>query len=264
MDLRRPVALFGLIVSMLCLGLFATSTALATEPENSASAGTQSSPQTEPDGAGASAAALAPKNGCAEPLANAIQSYYDAVDDFAASFKQQTRSVTLGDMSLGSDAPHTGTVEFAKPGKMRWRYVTPSPSQVISDGEILWIYDETAREAQRLPVMDGYLTGAALEFLLGDGKILEEFTVEAASCEPDSEGTLELKLLPKQAASFESLGLRANRESGEILVTSLVGLFGDETTISFSDARINLHPDPATFAFEAPSGVAIIDLTSAP
>jgi len=204
------------------------------------------------------------KNACAERLAITIQAYYDAVDDFAASFLQKTRSVTLGNASLGSDAPSSGTVQFAKPGKMRWRYETPSVSQVISDGRILWIYDAEAQEAQRLPVADGYLTGAALEFLIGDGKILEEFDVEVTSCEPDAQDTLELKLLPKQAASFESLGLRAKRQTGEILGTSLIDLFGNETRISFSDTRINLHPDASTFVFEAPKGVSVIDLIPAP
>ncbi len=193
-----------------------------------------------------------------------IQSYYDAVDDFSASFRQQTRSVVLGNTSLGADAPTTGTVQFAKPGKMRWRYESPAPSQVISDGVILWIYDPATREAQRLPVTEGYLTGAALEFLLGDGKILDEFNVEAVSCAPDDQDTLELRLLPKKPSSFESLGLRAKRKTGEILGTSLVDLFGNETSIWFSDARTNVHPAASTFTFEVPDGVQIIDLTAAP
>ncbi len=200
---------------------------------------------------------------CARQLASTIQSHYDAVADFSASFRQQTRSVTLGNTSLGADAPSSGTVQFAKPGKMRWRYELPTPSQVISNGTILWIYDSTTREAQRLPVTEGYLTGAALEFLLGDGKILDEFNVGAASCVPDDQDALELRLLPKKPSSFESLGLRAKRESGEILGTSLVDLFGNETSISFSDVRTNVHPSASTFEFEVPDGVRVIDLISA-
>lgn len=201
---------------------------------------------------------------CAERLATTIQSYYEAVDDFSATFHQQTRSVTLGNASLGADAPSSGTVQFAKPGKMRWRYESPTPSQVISNGTILWIYDSEMREVQRLPVTEGYLIGAALEFLLGAGKLLDEFEVEVSSCVPDDQNALELELLPRQAASFESLGLRANRETGEILGTSLVDLFGNETSISFSDARINLRPPASTFVFEIPKGVRVIDLIAAP
>jgi outer membrane lipoprotein carrier protein len=255
---RRGAAALAMTLSF---GLVVLSSASARAPASSVAveAGPEQVGQPASDKAPA-----APTIACAERLAITIQSYYDAVDDFAASFQQQTRSVTLGNASLGADAPSSGTVQFAKPGKMRWRYESPTPSQVISDGKILWIYDAGTREAQRLPVTDGYLTGAALEFLLGDGNILEEFDVRASSCEPDAQDTLELELIPKQAASFESLGLRAKRETGEILGTSLVDLFGNETVISFSDARINLHPVASTFVFEVPKGVAVIDLISAP
>lgn len=200
---------------------------------------------------------------CAERLAATIQSHYESVDDFSANFEQTTQSVMLGKTSLGADAPSSGFVQFAKPGKMRWRYETPTQSLVISDGKILWIYDVTAKEAQRLPVTEGYLTGAALEFLLGEGKILDEFNVVASSCVPDAQDAVELRLTPKQPASFESLGLRAKLATGEILATSLVDLFGNRTFISFSNIRINLHPKASTFRFEVPSDVRVIDLTPA-
>jgi len=62
----------------------------------------------------------------------------------------------------GEETLTRGRVVFAKPGRMRWVYESPEPSLVVSDGETLWIYDPAAREAQRLPVTQGYLTGAAL------------------------------------------------------------------------------------------------------
>lgn len=198
---------------------------------------------------------------CATRFATAVQTHYEKVNDFAANFEQQTRSVTLGNASLGADAPSSGTVQFKKPGKMRWRYESPMPSLVISDGKTLWIFDENVGEAQRLPVTEGYLTGAALEFLLGDGKILDEFEVDVATCKPDEQDTVELTLRPKRPASYEFLTLRANPESGEILSTGLVDLFGNRTDISFRDARANLDPPAATFTFEPPAGVQVIDLT---
>jgi outer membrane lipoprotein carrier protein len=250
------------LASLLSLG-FAVSGS-AQQPAGSALAGPEPGEAGKPGHRAGPAASAERTDSCAERLATTIQSYYDAVDDFSATFHQQTRSVTLGNASLGADAPSSGTVQFAKPGKMRWRYESPTPSQVISDGTILWIYDSAMREVQRLPVTEGYLTGAALEFLLGEGKLLDEFEVEASSCVPDDQNALELELLPRQAASFESLGLRANRETGEILGTSLVDLFGNETSISFSDARINLRPPASTFVFEIPTGVRVIDLIAGP
>lgn len=202
------------------------------------------------------------RTACAVRYAGAVQAHYETVNDFAARFVQQTRSVTLGNESLGADAPSTGHVQFKKPGKMRWRYETPKPSQVISNGKILWIYDESAAEAQRLPVTEGYLTGAALEFLLGDGKILDEFDVEVATCDADERGAVELVLIPKQAASYERLTLRANPTTGEIASTGLVDLFGNRTEIAFFAARSNLKPPASEFEFDPPKGVQVIDLTA--
>lgn len=201
---------------------------------------------------------------CAATLAATIQAHYETVDDFSADFEQQTKSVTLASTSLGDDGLSTGTVVFSKPGKMRWRYLAPTPSQVISNGSVLWIFDSVAREAQRLPVTEGYLTGAALEFLIGDGDILEEFDVTAASCEPNARNALHLKLLPKQAAGYESLSLEAALGTGEIYVTSLVDLFGNETRIAFKNTKTNLAPDASYFDFEAPADVRVFDMVVQP
>lgn len=209
-------------------------------------------------------AASTPSSDCAVDLARTIQARYDAVRDFSASFRQQTRSVTLAGASLGADAPSEGSVVFAKPGRMRWQYQTPVPSLVVSDGVILWLYDPSTQEAQRLPVTEGHLTGAALQFLLGEGQLLESFEVSTPSCTPAADGTLELALDPKQDASYESLGLRANLASGEIVSTELVDLFGNRTSISFSNPRTNRDPNPRTFRFEAPDGVQVIDLVPSP
>jgi outer membrane lipoprotein carrier protein len=201
---------------------------------------------------------------CAKRVAARVQSYYESVVDFRASFQQVTRSVTLGNASLGADAPSRGVVQFAKPGKMRWHYQSPAESLVISDNEILWLYDPVAREAQRLSVTKDYLAGAALEFLLGDAQILEEFDVSVASCSPDAKGVVLLKLMPRQPASYEVLRLGARVATGEITQTHLVDLFGNETSITFSDVATNLKPDDDTFRFDIPDGVRVIDLVVAP
>jgi outer membrane lipoprotein carrier protein len=202
--------------------------------------------------------------GCAESLAERVQSYYESVVDFRASFEQVTHSITLGNASLGTDAPSRGDVQFAKPGKMRWHYRSPSESVLVSNGEILWIFDPGAGEVQRLPVTKGYLTGAAMEFLLGEGEILKEFEVSAATCTPDAKGALYLKLIPRKAASYEYLGLRAKLATGEIIDTDLVDLFGNKTSISFSEMSTNVKPAAATFEFQVPDGVQVIDLVIGP
>ena len=74
----------------------------------------------------------------------------------------------------------------------------------MSDGKVLWIYDIAGRQASKLIIDQGYLVGAALQFLLGDGKLVDAFEISALSC---SDSKVELSLLPKAAASYERLGL---------------------------------------------------------
>ena len=195
--------------------------------------------------------------GCAREAALAVQGHYESVRDIAANFSQATHSVALGTGSAAGSGQMSGQVVFAKPGKMRWSYTEPAPSLVVSDGELLWIYDPEAREAQRLKVTAGYLTGAALSFLLGEGDLLEQYSVRAEECSGDQ---VDLELTPRGEAAYERLGLRVVRASGEVRATRIVDLFGNLTEISFSELRTNQDPPASTFDFDPPSDVRVIDL----
>ena len=162
---------------------------------------------------------------------------------------------------------------FAKPGKMRWTYTDPEPSLVVSDGETLWLYAPRLQEAQRLPVTKGYLTGAALQFLLGDGKLVDSFEIRSDSC-PMQEANaaraagrkpvVDLELVPKEPSSYERLGLTANPDTGEVLETRVVDLFGNETRIAFARIETNTDPGPGTFTFVPGPDVEVIELQATP
>ena len=184
--------------------------------------------------------------GCAEEVALQVQRHYEGVRDLQAEFSQSTHNAVLGDVP-GAGAPARGRVVFAKPGRMRWVYESPEPSLVVSDGETLWIYDPTMKEVQVLSVAAGFLSGTAIQFLLGEGKILESFDVGAESCEGEE---VSLELRPKQMASYERLRLRVERASGAILATTVFDLFGNRTEVVFEKMQRNRAPDPALFRFE--------------
>ncbi len=198
---------------------------------------------------------------CAVQMAERIQTYYAGIRDLEATFEQSIRSVTLGSSALTGGGVRRGRVLLARPGRMRWSYEEPEPSLVVSDGKTMWIYDPSAKEVQRLPVDRGYLSGAGLQFLMGDGELLEEFSVTAERCSTE---VVDLELVPKREASYERLGLRAIAASGEITDTRLVDLFGNETRLSFRDTRTNQNPAPERFRFVVPPDVVVIDLVPAP
>jgi len=190
-----------------------------------------------------------------------VQTRYDGIRDLRAGFEQVSQSASFAGAPLMDSDPKRGTVIFAKPGKMRWTYDVPDPSVVVSNGETLWIHDVEAKTATRLEVTEGYLSGAALQFLLGDGQILEEFEVQATECGAEN---VTLDLTPKVDASYERLGLVANAASGDIVGTSIVDLFGNRTQIDFHQVEVNQDPEASVFEFIPSDGIEVIEYAADP
>ncbi len=190
-----------------------------------------------------------------------IQRRYDGVADFRAGFEQRTRAVVLSGTPETMEGVSRGEVVFAKPGRMRWTYREPEPSQVISNGETLWIYDVGASQVTRMAMGEGYLAGAALQLLLGGGRLAEVFEVSPSSC---GEQSLEIELVPREPSNYEKLSLTADSETGLVTSTTVVDLFGNRTTILFSGVEVNQSPGSQLFEFAIPEGVETLDLSERP
>ena len=194
-----------------------------------------------------------------------VQARYERIQDLQGRFTQTTQSVTLGSAATPALAAH-GRVVFAKPGRMRWVYEAPEPSLVVTDGKTLWIYDPEAGEAQRMAVTGAFLSGAAIQFLLGDGDLQRDFEISSSE-RPDSGPSacdsprVDLELRPRAEAHYEKLLLRVDPSSGEVHETTVVDLFGNRTHVELLDVETDRHPDAATFRFDPPAGVRVIDLS---
>jgi outer membrane lipoprotein carrier protein len=189
-----------------------------------------------------------------------VQARYDAVRDLDARFEQKTRSVMMGGAGLGDDSPTTGRVQIAKPGRMRWHYEAPRESLVLSDGKTLWIYDVPAKEVTRAEVTSGYLAGAALQFLLGEGAITDSFEVALLGCTGDR---VTLELLPKKDASYEKLEIVVDGEH-VVVGTTIFDLFGNVTELRFEQVRFDRSPPIERFRWQPIEGVTVVDLAATP
>lgn len=213
-------------------------------------------------GAGAGSEAA---ESCALRVAARVQAHYERVQDLSARFRQTTQSVTLGSASAAT-LEATGRVVFAKPGRMRWVYETPEPSLVVTDGEILWLYDPSTEEAQRMRVTGDFLSGAAIQFLLGEGDLEREFEISSADCREPAPGEAPLRvgleLLPREPAHYEKLHLVVDPASGQVAETTVLDLFGNRTRVELQAVEVDGHPEPDLFRFEPPDGVRVIDLSA--
>jgi outer membrane lipoprotein carrier protein len=106
-------------------------------------------------------------------------------------------------------------------------------------------------------VTSGYLAGAALQFLLGEGDLIATFEIEPLAC---GDGLVQLELRPREPASYERLGLTANASTGQISDTTITDLFGNRTRIRFENVRVDRSPAADLFQFEPPAGVDVMDL----
>ena len=203
---------------------------------------------------------------CAEAVVRRVQARYDGIQDLSARFEQTTQSVTLGEAAPVPALSARGAVVFAKPGRMRWSYEEPEPSLVVTDGATLWIYDPRAAEVQKMAVEGAFLSGAAIQFLLGRGDLLAEFEVESRDC-PEARAAsreVRLELRPRKPATYERLVLVADASSGEVQETTVQDLFGNVTRVRIEDVRTNQGPGPELFVFQVPVGVRVLELPPAP
>ncbi|MEE3328384.1 MAG: outer membrane lipoprotein chaperone LolA [Myxococcota bacterium] len=208
----------------------------------------------------ASAANRSAECGDANAALARLQARYDEIQDLSAVFTQVSESVVLAGTSPQGSSKSGGEVTLAKPGRMRWSYAKPDASVVVSDGHVLWIYDVAAQQVTRASVGRGYLAGAALQFLLGEGRLQDSFDVREVACSAD---WVELELKPRSRASYERIRATVDRASGLVSETAVDDLFGNRTILSFSEVTLNRSPDASVFVFRTPKGVEMIDLDTA-
>jgi len=71
-----------------------------------------------------------------------MQRRYDQAKDFRAKFTQTYSRAVVGRATVS-----TGTLSFKKPGRMRWDYDKPEPRMFLSNGQVLWLYEPTEKQA---------------------------------------------------------------------------------------------------------------------
>lgn len=192
---------------------------------------------------------------CASRAIEAAKKRYANVEDLSARFEQESRSVAFG--GPGAVTRSAGEVVFARPERMRWTYIEPERSLVVSDGDWMWIYEVGSGEAQKFSMAGSALSGAAIQLLLGEADISGTFHVREELCEPSR---VRVALKPIEPSAYDEVRVTVKLPMGEVVETEVVDLLGNATRVAFSDTRLNTSPDPALFRFDAPEGVEVFEI----
>jgi outer membrane lipoprotein carrier protein len=184
-----------------------------------------------------------------------MQKRYDQAKDFHARFSQ-----TYGRAVVGRTTLSTGTITFKKPGRMRWDYDKPEPRMFLSNSQALWLYEPTEKQAFKQDLKTSQLP-AALAFLMGKGKIVDEFDVTfATDAHTGRPGDYRLALTPKQPQSaYKSILFVVDSKEFLVRESLLVDSQGNTNRFVFDDLEVNSKVADSVFKWAPPAGVRVVD-----
>jgi outer membrane lipoprotein carrier protein len=205
-----------------------------------------------------SAAAVAPQQQVSE-IVRGVERRYQSAQTLRAVFLERYAE------DRNSIRIESGTVYFARGGRMRWEYEAPEEKLFLSDGKTVWFYVPADRTVTRAKLKETAGWQSPLAFLVGQAKFSRFCSrIELADERLSPEGQWMLRCLPKSKDSGFSearMEIDAQFRILRVLVREPAGV---ETEFRFGDWQENLPVSAALFRFTAPPGVAIVDSPDAP
>ncbi|MSQ48178.1 MAG: outer membrane lipoprotein carrier protein LolA [Deltaproteobacteria bacterium] len=180
-----------------------------------------------------------------------LQARYDSTAGFRADFRQEVESATLGQKVTAH-----GQVYFRKPGRMRWEFVEPE-QLMVSDGKIFWLYQPSEKQVLKTPFQSAFQSNTPVSFLLGIGRIDQDFTVSLTSKTPE---TYSLRLLAKKdPETIGALDLEVMTKTFDIIQATITDPLGNTTRLWFSHIDRKAPLKDELFHFTIPPGVDVVD-----
>ena len=181
-----------------------------------------------------------------------LQQKYEALESFSADFEQMFQGG-------GVQLRESGIVKMKKPGKMYWEYQQPTPKLFIADGKKSYFY---LPQDKQVIVSDLDLDNAStpLLFLVGKGKIQEDFQVELEEAEkPLQDENLLVRLTPKQPqGGYSHLMLEIDPSTYLIYRLIVIEPIGNRNEYIMKNFRENIRISDQQFRFKLPKDVEVL------
>ncbi len=181
--------------------------------------------------------------------ADPLKAFLEELDTLESNFTQ-----TLLDEDGSELEKTTGTLYLKQPGQFHWAYQTPYMQKIISDGEVLWIFDQDLEQIT-IRAMGDSLEKTPAAIILGDSKLEKHFVqVDLGKIE----GFDWIELTPRDLeAQYESIRIGFNKNSLGMMI--IADNLGQTTRIDFSDVSKNSKLDAELFTLSIPDDVDVID-----
>ena len=147
----------------------------------------------------------------------------------------------------------SGIFTFKKPNFFRWIYQKPFESQIVSDGELLYLYDPDLKQVVISSLKK--LGGVSPAMLLVSGDISNLFELNYLE---NIESKNWFEAIPKDKSRTTFKSVLINFEAEKINEMRVIDNFDRTTIIVFSSLVVNNKIDDEYFLFNTPENVDVI------
>ena len=147
----------------------------------------------------------------------------------------------------------SGIFSFKKPNFFRWIYQKPFESQIVSDGELLYLYDPDLKQVVISSLKK--LGGVSPAMLLVSGDISNSFELNYLE---NIESKNWFEAIPKDKTRTTFKSVLINFEAEKINEMRVIDNFDRTTIIVFSSLVVNNKIDDEYFLFNTPENVDVI------
>jgi outer membrane lipoprotein carrier protein len=245
------------LVSLVVAALLAAAPLVASHASADEPAPPGSSPSAQPQPAPAPSAQPQPApQADTDATVAKVQAFYDTTTSFFSTFTQE-----FFVKSHNVKKESKGRVTFAKPGKMAWEYDDPAGNRVVSDGNVLKVFEAANKQLFEQNVNKSQYP-AALMFLTGTGKLTDSFTfVMYPGDKMNFPGGLVLVGTPiKPNAAYTKVLFYVDANVFHVRRALIVDAQGNRNRFDFIEPKVNVKTDDNTFTLNPPPGTTITKL----
>lgn len=194
---------------------------------------------------------------------NNLNGLLSKLSSLQANFNQTTKATAptkplpvqkqLGLKSSHLGQTFSGVMQVKRQGLFRWETTSPMKQLIVTSGKTVWIYDPDLQQATR-QTLDEQMSNTPALLLSGrSAQIMKSYKVT----QPNSAVPYFILYPRAKDGVFESLAIRfeGNVPAQMVLSDSL----GQQTTVNFTEAKLNPVIANSQFAFVPPKGVDVID-----
>lgn len=175
--------------------------------------------------------------------------FLNEITHYSARFKQSLYD-EYGELLEESE----GQLVLAKPGKFRWEYQQPYRQQIVSDGILLWVYDEDLEQVTINKVPEDS-SQSPLALLVNGVDIESRYSIEAVQRDDELSW---LGLTPRSDnAEYQRVEIAVNEI--DVVAMRLRDNLNQLTELTFLDANKQPTIDQRTFEFAIPPGVDVVN-----